>query len=69
MSQRLDIEALATQSTFENVDDLADKLCYIIKNENTIQEQKELNFIRVKENFTWNRISDLYIEFINNIKK
>jgi len=48
---------------YEDVDDLCDKLLYILKNYKELESQKESNYLRVVENFTWDRVSDLYIDY------
>jgi glycosyltransferase involved in cell wall biosynthesis len=52
---------------YEDVDDLCDKLLYILKNHKDLEIQKEANFQRVVENFTWDRVSDLYINYVKKL--
>lgn len=52
---------------YEDVDDLCEKLLYILKNHKELEIQKESNYRRVVENFTWNRVSDLYIQCVRNL--
>ncbi len=51
----------------ENVDDLCEKLLYILKNQKDLEIQKESNYKRVVDNFTWGRVSDLYIKYMKNL--
>lgn len=51
----------------EDVDDLCEKLKYILKNHKDLEIQKESNYQRVVKNFTWDRVSDLYINYIKTI--
>lgn len=53
---------------YENVDDLCEKLLYILKNHSALEVQKEMNYHRVVENFTWDRVSDLYIQYVKELK-
>jgi len=52
---------------YEDVDDLCDKLLYILKNYKELESQKESNYLRVVENFTWDRISDSYIRYVKHL--
>ena len=52
---------------YEDVDDLCDKLLYILKNYKDLEIQKEANYRRVVEKFTWDRVSDLYIQYLRNL--
>jgi len=52
---------------YEDVDDLCDKLLYILKNHKDLAIQNENNYRRVVENFTWDRVSDLYIRYVKQL--
>lgn len=52
---------------YEDVDDLCDKLLHILKNHKDLEIQKESNYKRVVDNFTWGRVSDLYIKYMKNL--
>lgn len=52
---------------YEDVDDLCDKLLYILKNYKDLESQKESNYHRVVENFTWDRVSDLYMRYVKHL--
>jgi glycosyltransferase involved in cell wall biosynthesis len=52
---------------YENVDDLSEKLLFILYNHRELEIQKEKNYRRVVENFTWDRVSNLYIEYIKTL--
>jgi glycosyltransferase involved in cell wall biosynthesis len=49
---------------YEDVDDLCDKLLYILKNHKDLEIQKEANYQRVVEYFTWDRVSNSYIKYL-----
>ncbi len=52
---------------YEDVGDLCDKMLYILKNHKGLEIQKEINYRRVVENFTWGRVSDLYINYMEKL--
>ena len=52
---------------YEDVDDLCDKLLFILKNHKYLENQKEVNYRRVVDNFTWDRVSDLYIRYVKHL--
>lgn len=52
---------------YEDVDDLCDKLLFILKNHEALEIQKEKNYRRVVDNFTWSRVADLYIQYIRKL--
>ncbi|HDQ04172.1 MAG TPA: glycosyltransferase [Deltaproteobacteria bacterium] len=52
---------------YEDVDDLCDKMLYILKNHKDLEIQKKANYRRVVENFTWDRVTDLYIKYIKSL--
>lgn len=51
----------------EDEDDLADKLRYTNDNYDTLVTLEQKNFERVKEFFTWERISAQYVEYLKSI--
>ena len=51
----------------EDVDDLAEKIEWTLANMESLQPQREAVRQRVVENFTWRRITALYIDFLNRI--
>ncbi|MBQ7855605.1 MAG: glycosyltransferase family 4 protein [Alistipes sp.] len=51
----------------ENVEDLAEKITYTLDNLEVLAPQKEAVRKRVEENFTWNRITDLYVDYLKSI--
>jgi glycosyltransferase involved in cell wall biosynthesis len=52
---------------YENINDLSEKLLFILNNCVEIEMQKKINYQRVVENFTWDNISDLYIKYIKTL--
>jgi len=52
---------------YEDVDDLCDKLLFILKNHKYLENQKEVNYRRVVDNFTWDRVSVLYIQYMKSL--
>ena len=51
----------------ENTDDLADKLRYTAENYDKVAPLERQNFERVKDNFTWKKISAQYVEYLKSI--
>jgi len=51
----------------ENINDLSEKLLFILNNCVEIEIQKIINYQRVVENFTWDKVSDLYIDYIKTL--
>lgn len=49
---------------YENTDDLSEKLCYIIDNCSELEWQKEYNYNRINEAFTWDTVSKQYEQYI-----
>lgn len=63
-------EALATSGVwcqYENEIDLADKLKYTVSHYEQLLWQRQYNYERVRDNFTWESVSDKYIEYIENL--
>jgi len=62
-------EALGENGIFfekNNIKDLQDKLEDLINN-NELKQLGELNYLRVKQNFTWDLISGKYEQYCNNV--
>lgn len=53
----------------ENKESLEEKLLYLINNPKEITKMKENLYIRVKENFSWNKISEILKEELKNEEK
>ncbi len=51
----------------EDTDDLADKLRYSAEHYDEVEPLERQNFERVKDNFTWKRISAQYVEYLESI--
>ena len=51
----------------EDEDDLAQKMRYVEENPQEAEMQREANIQRVRENFTWEKISARYAEYLESI--
>lgn len=51
----------------EDTDDLTDKLCYTSENYDKVAPLERQNFERVKDNFTWAKISAQYVGYLKSI--
>lgn len=63
-------EALAASGVwcqYENDIDLADKLKYTVSHYGDLLWQGQYNYKRVKDNFTWESVSNKYIRYIENL--
>lgn len=54
---------------YENIEDLAEKIKYANDNYSKISWQENYNMKRIKENFTWSKISHLYDDYVKSLYK